>query len=306
MKNMKSITRVMLFALLCSVPLTGCSERGKEKPTPEIDRTIKLKAGLNATKGSIDDKSSFTASIAGWESSVTVDYNTAAQWHSTAAIVASETASFITLEPAQLYNEEPTVKTYIKAWYPPAAPAADGSVIFGGVADGTTDVLFADEVVGSVVTTPEVLTFKHMLTQLKFVVVGTGDYPSKNNAVQSITIHGAELPVGLTPATGAVTYAAAADVALPGVTTSIPIGSTTSAVGSAAMVKPFVGNSITIDVKTLLKAYNGVVVTIDTDSNFIPGKAYTITLKFAAQDIIEVGSSVSEWKTGVGSGQTVD
>lgn len=301
MKNMKII---MVLVLLCLVVI-GCSEQRVDIPT-ESDRTIILKAALSTTKGSIDGGSSFTASVVGWETSATVDCTSAINWHSTALVTASSTSSAIDMQPEQLYNGNYVTQTYIKAWHPSASPTVQGTVIFAGTQDGTTDVLFADAVVGSIVTLPKPLVFKHMLTQLKFQVVGDVDYVTKGNAVTSIVINGVELPAGINLSTNDVIYSAAADIALPSVTTPVAITSTPSAVGSAVMMKPVTGNTIIIDVKTSIADYDGVLVTIDTDSNFVPGKAYTITLNFAGQGGISVGSTVSEWKAGSGSGQTVD
>ena len=67
------------------------------------------------------------------------------------------------------------------------------------------------------------------------------------------------------------------------------------------MIEPFKGNTMSLDVRTSATLYEDVQVIIDEDSDFQPGKAYTITLTFT-QESISLKASVTEWTTGTGSG----
>ena len=68
------------------------------------------------------------------------------------------------------------------------------------------------------------------------------------------------------------------------------------------MMKPFTGNRITLTVTTSGATYANVKATIDDDTDFIAGKAYTITLHFSGADL-QVQAQVTEWvDSGTGEG----
>lgn len=304
---MKSITKTIMVAVCCLSVLAGCTKRSITEPT---NLAINLKAGVKASvspsgKASIDEGNSFRATIAGWESSLPIiDYATAAKWTSTSDVTASTASSAIVLSPIQYYNENTAVKTYIKAWHPEATPVADGTATFDGVQDGTTDVLFASQTIGSAISAPMALAFNHPLTQLKFAVAGNDDFASLGVSLVSLSIDDAQLPQGLNFTSDEVIYSAAASLLVP-TPAPVPITSTPAAAGAAVMMKPFATNTISVDVQTTAATYNNVAVTIDADPSFKPGKSYTITLNFAGTGVA-VTSTVSKWEDGAGFGEIID
>lgn len=296
--------------MLAIAALAGCSKNENNGGEPIGGSTaIILSAGVPTgsiapnTKAPIDAGSTFTAGIAGWESNASVDYTQAVTWSSNAAnISANATAQSITLTPTQVYNADNAVKTYMKAWYPEGTRS--GSTVTFTNTDGSVDAMLAPAISGSKNDrTNKTLAFAHKTTQLKFMVK-EGDGLAANTTITSITVKNAELPTGFNLATDIVTYASAADLTVAGITAgSLVIGTTPAgdAVGNPVMIKPITGNTVTLDVVTNNATYTGVTATIDTDTNFVVGKAYTITLTFG-QSELSLKASVAEWTTGTGSG----
>lgn len=296
-----------MILLLAAVALAGCSKNNEGPVTPPVPDgpvAVQLSAGLHtlpAPKSPVVSGTAFTAAVAGWESASAADYSAAAAWSTTAQIKASASAAAITLEQSQNYSQQSGVKTYMKAWYP-AGTLAGGNVTFGGTQDGTTDVLLAGEVSGSATDKDvKTLTFNHPLTQLKFKVDADDSFGSATE-ITGISIHDAQLPSGISLTTDAVTYGGAANLAVPGIAAGQTITTTAAAAGDPVMMKPFTGNRITLTVTTSGATYANVKATIDDDTDFIAGKAYTITLHFSGADL-QVQAQVTEWvDSGTGEG----
>ena len=300
----------ILISILAAAALAGCSKsENNGGGDPAGSAAIVLSAGVPAAtvapqgKAPIVSGSTFTAGVAGWESrSGSATYTDATAWTTTASITANATAQNITLTATQVYSPDKDVKSYMKAWYP-AGTLTFGVVTFSN-ADGTADPLLAAEVVGSKSDrTGKTLSFAHKTTQLKFVVK-EGQGLSAGTTIDKIAVKGAQLPTGFDLSTDAATFAAAADLNVPGITAgAITIGTTEAgdAAGDPVMIKPMTGNRITLDIATNKAAYEDVTATIDTDEHFVEGKAYTITLTFG-QAGIDLSATVAEWTTGTGSG----
>lgn len=307
------MTKTMMLTLFCCAGLVGCMKNTVgEKPI--VGREINLKAGLNAvvggsSKAPVETGGEFVASVVGWEvSGSTPDYASAPKWYSTAQIAATADVSQVVLVPEQLYNENTAIKTHIKAWYPVGGDVVGGQVTFAdNVKDGLTDVLFADGVWATAVIAPSsALHFKHMLTQLKFEVVGDDGYAALGNKVTSIVIKNVELPTGIDVVSNEVLYQAALNLALPEVAAEgVAIGTVETRVGQAAMVRPFGGNNFLIDVITTQATYSDVRVTIADDPQFVTGRAYRITLRFAGSRVT-AGSSVEQWTDGKGGADVME
>lgn len=299
---------MQIMFLLAAVALAGCSKNNEgtvTPPVPEAPVAVQLSAGLHtlpAPKAPVVSGTSFTAAVAGWESASTVNYATAAAWSTTAQITASASAAAITLAQSQTYSQQSGVSTYMKAWYPAGTLDANGQVTFGGTADGTTDVLLAGEVVGSATNSGvKTLTFNHPLTQLKFKVDADASFGTATT-ITGISVHDAQLPSGIDLASDAVAYAGAANLTVPGIAAGQAITATAAAAGDPIMMKPFTGNQITLTVTTSDATYDNVKATIDDDANFIPGKAYTITLHFSGAEL-QAQASVTDWvDSGTGQG----
>lgn len=295
--------------LLAAVALAGCSKNNEgtvTPPMPDGPVAVQLSAGLHtlpAPKAPVVSGTSFTAAVAGWESASAANYASAAAWSTTAQITAGASAAAITLAQSQTYSQQSGVKTYMKAWYPAGTLDANGKVTFGGTADGTTDVLLAGEVSGSATDNGvKTLTFNHPLTQLKFKVDADAAFGTATT-ITGISVHDAQLPAGIDLASDAVTYAGAANLTVPGIIAAgQAITATATAAGDPVMMKPFTGNSIVLTVTTSDAAYNNVTATIDDDANFIPGKAYTITLHFSGAEL-QAQAKVTDWvDSGTGEG----
>lgn len=307
--------RYLSFFTLAAVTLAACSKT--EEPGLPSGDAIVLKAGMPTavatalSRSVIGTGDQFTAAVAGWESQNAVDYTAATRWSTTADITANATAQAVTLAAEQVYNANNAVKTYMKAWYPQGT-LTSGTVSFADDAsykgDGTDDVLLAAEVSGSKSDrNDKVLAFTHLTTQLQFKVVGEQSLEAATS-VTAIKLKSVQVPSGIDLGTDELTGAAAADLTLPGLGTSVEIPikndvgeAAPATAGEPVMILPLEGNSLKVDVTTNNATYENVTVTIDDDTDFQAGKAYEITLTFK-QFGIELSATVAEWQPGTGSG----
>ena len=76
---------------------------------------------------------------------------------------------------------------------------------------------------------------------------------------------------------------------------------TGDAAGSPLMIVPPSGNTVTLKVTTSVAEFDNIEATIDTDTKFEAGKAYTVTLTFGQKNI-ELSATLDEWTSGTGSG----
>lgn len=293
-----------IIPLLAIMVLAGCTkDDGNSGNTPTAGDLVPISLSTTSatTKAPVNTGDAFTAAIAGWESDGTPDYTATPTWYNTAEITASTSETAITLNPARTYHADNAVKTYMTAWHPAGEPT-DGKVAFTN-ADGQVDAMTTALISGSARDYQgKTLAFTHPTTQIKFIVVADESLDA-GTQIQSITIKQAQLPNGfdLTAGTPAVTYAAAADLPVPDITPA-EITATGSSAGSPVMIKPFSGNTMTLDVVTSEASFTGITATIDDDTDFQPGKAYTITLTFRQSDIV-LKATVTPWDyTGEGSG----
>ena len=204
------------------------------------------------------------------------------------------------LKDPQTYDANNGVKTYMKAWQPAGAPA-NGAVTFSNT-DGTVDVLLAGPISGSKNdNTGKVLHFAHKSTQLKFKVVADASLAA-GTTIRKISVLNAELPTGIDLTADAVTYAAVATLDVPGIPADKEISTTAAVVGEPVMIRPMRGNTVTLRIETSSATFERVTATIDDDTNFVEGKAYTITLTFKQQSL-SLTATVAEWTRGSGSAE---
>lgn len=297
--------------LLAAASLCACSKGEPEEQIPGGNATIRLSAGLPAasvqSKAPINSGDKFTPAVAGWESSAAASYTAAPTWKTTTSeITASATAQSVTLSDQQVYNADKTIKTYMKAWYPQGV-LNNGMVSFVGDAsykdDGTTDVLLSGEVSGDKSDRDnKVLAFTHLTTQLKFVVkAGTG--LAEGTKLTKIELKSVDLPSGINLATNALLTASKSTLAVADIDGSLVIGTTAAgdAAGSPLMIVPPTGNTVKLKVTTSISEFDDIEATIDDDTAFQAGKAYTITLTFGQKNI-ELSATLAEWSAGTGSG----
>lgn len=292
------IRPVAAWLLLCGM-LSGCSKQTGDENL--FGPAIRLNTGV-ATRAVVDAGDSFTAAVAGWETPTVPDYGTASAWLSgfTATV---DPPQPVELTPQPYYNLDDAVKTYMKAWHPAGALSADGKVLFGGTPDGTVDVLLTEAVWGSRESTDAgTLEFRHLLSQLRFRIKAAPNVTT-HPTLTSLTVHGVKLPTGLDLAADAVTYSAGSDFTVSGIEAGkVVFGTTAQGVGIPLLLCPFAGKTFMVDIVTSQSAYHDVVATIDGDEQFIPGKAYTITLTYTGNDIrpLETTVSVAPWQDVIG------
>lgn len=302
----KPICLLLVAASLCAC---GKSESGEQ--IPDGDAVIRLSAGLPSasvqSKAPIESGDKFTPAVAGWESSAAASYTAAPTWNTTTSeITASATAQAVTLTDGQVYNADKTVKTYMKAWYPQGT-LTNGTVTFTAddsyKGDGTDDVLLSAEVSGDKSDREnKVLAFKHLTTQLKFVVkAGTG--LAEDTKLTGIELKSVDVPSGINLTTDALTGTAKETLSVPAIDGNLVIGTKAEGddAGSPLMIVPPTGKTVTLKVTTSVAEFDNIVATIDTDEKFQAGKAYTITLTFGQKNI-ELSATLDEWTSGTGSG----
>lgn len=302
---MKTIHKPICL-LLAAACLCACS---KDKESGPLDGTadIVLSAGLPSasvqSKAAINSGDTFTPAIAGWESSAAVSYTAQPTWNTTTSeITASTTAQAVTLTAGQVYNADRTVKTYMKAWYPQGV-LNNGNVLFTGDQNGTVDVLLAGEVVGDKSDREnKVLAFTHLTTQFKFVVKA-GPGLAAGTKLTKIEFKNVKVPNGINLTTNALTTADKFSLEVPDIDGNLVIGTTAAgdAAGSPLMIVPPSGNTVTLKVTTSVAEFDNIEATIDDDTAFQAGKAYTITLTFGQKNI-ELSATLAEWSAGTGSG----
>lgn len=313
---MNKMKQIFLIGTLAIATLASCS-KGEPGDTnaPSNNHEIRLNAGVPqatvapSSRSPILTNDTFTAAVAGWESSSgSATYTETATWATTANITAKEAMQTIPLDQKQVYNVNSAFKTYMLAWHP-AGTLTSGEVAFDNPTGEVDAMLVKGEVVGSSAdNSGKTLAFAHMTTQLKFVVKGDNTLAT-GTKLNSIKIKNVQIANGFSlAATPTVKYAIAADLSVPAIAADliIPIKTTAAEVtpavaGNAVMINPPTGNQIKLDIETSNSTYNDVAVTIDNDTNFLPGKAYTITLTFM-QTGISLGATVDNWTTGTGSG----
>ena len=307
---MKTIHKPLCL-LLVAASLCACSKSESGEQLPGGEAAIRLSAGRPSasvqSKAPINSGDTFTPAVAGWESSATASYTAAPTWNTTTSeITASATAQAVTLTDQQVYNADKTIKTYMKAWSPQGT-LTNGTVTFTAddsyKGDGTDDVLLSGEVSGDKSDREnKVLAFEHLTTQLKFVVkAGTG--LAEDTKLTKIELKGVDVPGGIDLATDALTGTAKETLSVPDIDGSLVIGTTETGdpAGSPLMIVPPSGTTVTLKVTTSVAEFDNIEATIDTDTKFEAGKAYTVTLTFGQKNI-ELSATLDEWTSGTGSG----
>lgn len=283
----------------------------RDNPVVEDDKPveIKLRAGASPTRAVVGPNGDleFTPTIMGWEAPQgEADYGSEGTWHTEPAAPIPHTVSghpLALLEP-QYYNEDRTVYTHIKSWYPKGNSVVNGTLMFDSpLADGTQDVLYATEVRGAKfdpVNAP--LTYLHPLIQIKVRVIRETGRPG-GLMLKSIVLKDVSLPLGINLANDNLVYDTPTDVTVANTTQEITTTSTYA--GVPVMVKPFDGTLIVFDVETNEAFHPSVEANIGDDQTFVPGKAYTITLTFASEEVA-AKATIEKWEAGASGGTSID
>jgi len=295
--------QILLSFLAAGLLLSGCSKNESGDPSDGGRVPIRLGSGVAmVSKTPVNNGTQFTAGIAGWENTSSETYAAAPLWNTTIQTTANATtAQTVTWTKQYYYNADEGTTTYMKAWYP-AGTLSGTSVTFPNTV-GDVDALLAPVVSGTKNNKDgKVLAFAHQTAQINFKVkAGTG--LAANTKLRSIKIKSVQLPTGFDlkkTGAAAVTYATAADLSVPGITSdATTIAASAASVGSPVMIKPITGNTFSIDVETNNATYTGKAVTV-TGSNIEAGTAYDVMLTFT-QSTIELKATVTAWKDATGS-----
>ena len=174
----------MAFAII-----TGCDE----KNTSENRIPILLNSGVtDLTKAPVENNSSATVRVEGWESNAAADYTAASTWQSSAVVKVQDTPAAITLDPVQYYHASSDYDTYIMGWHP-VVDAVGGVLAFDG--DATEDIMVSNVVSGNKdEQIGDALVFRHLTSQLRFLVKrdATAD---GGLVIKSIVLKGATAPL---------------------------------------------------------------------------------------------------------------
>lgn len=307
----------ILFSLLAAgVLLASCSKDVTEEgngPVPGDGQPVAIRLSSGIDVAEAESKAPVTTSttvrIEGWEGTAAPNYvTTASKWNSTSSVTVNSTAAAITLSPAQYYNADGSIKTYIKGWYPTVA-SNSGTVTFTNN-DGTVDVLYASEVSGSkssVVSSP--LVFKHKSVQLVFKVKRDASLAS-GTKIKTIKVKNTAIPTSLALSSNTVSYTTKSELAVPNVTVA-EIGTTEAVAGQPLMVRPETNlNSVKLYVETvkadgttIAATYDNVALTT-SDNKLTEGSAYTIVLTFK-QAGISLKGNITPWTTATGTADVI-
>lgn len=305
-----------LAALSLPAGICSCSSSGDIPDEENVREEILLEAGVpeveqqiaGSTRGVVSGGAEFKAGICGWESAEAPVYAASPTWQTRFSAKALPQVADVALETRQTYNPSSSVKTYMKAWYPDGK-LENGRVDFTlckeNLGNSTLDILLAREINGSKADRfGKALKFEHLTTQLIFKVKkGEGLAPATR--INKIEIKNAKVPYALELANDKL-ISREATLSVPGIDGKIVIGTTAAGdkVGQPVMIEAPQGKSVTLRVTTSTAVFENVTVTIDKDANFLPGKAYEITLTFNQREV-EIGASVTNWAGGTGSGTVI-
>lgn len=300
--------KTLVFSMLAMAAMVSCTS--ESDPIEEIDNgqpvEIKMTAGVitvETTKAVIASDGTFTPKIVGWESTVAPTTASAPKWTSapTSAISGSASGASIELTPKAFYNPDKANSTYIRGYYPEGTPS-NGVVTLSNTT-GSEDIIMTDlvDAGNKTSTTSPSLTFAHKLSQLNFKVLA-GEGFANDITLTSITVKNVALPTGFNLITGAITYDAATNLLVPGISDPT-IAAAEASVGSAIMVKPISSTTLKLDIVTSAGTFSDVSTTlskIDTNG----GTSYTITLTFKQKEITTT-ASVTAWESETGTGDVI-
>lgn len=300
--------KTFVFSAVAMAVLASCTNSAIDDVVNNDEPVaIRLTAGVqvsaSATRAAIDNNSTFTASVFGWEvvKDANPEYATATPWTSlTGDIKASNTGNeSVSLLTKQHYQTNGD-KTYIKAISPAGGSINNGSYTFGTALTGKEDVLLTKTAVaGSRSDATVALSFSHILTRFNFKVI-KGEHFDSDVQVTGIKINGANIAESINLADNTITSKAVDDgiaISISGVT----IGATELPAGDQVMIVPCLANTLTLDITTNKMNYSGVTVKPASGDNFVEGTSYTITLTFNDKKV-GATAAVTEWSDETGSG----
>lgn len=292
--------RKFLFPLMAFAIITGCDE----KNTSENRIPILLNSGVtDLTKTPVENNSSATVRVEGWESNAAADYTAASTWQSSAVVKVQDTPAAITLDPVQYYHASSDYDTYIMGWHP-VVDAVGGVLAFDG--DATEDIMVSNVVSGNKdEQIGDALVFRHLTSQLRFLVKrdATAD---GGLVIKSIVLKGATAPltVGIPDGNIISSQSFPAGLNVPGIAEAEILADARQA-GDAVLITPVENNTaVTLDITVGLPeggdyVYENIAFTT-ADGALSAGTAYDITMTFKQKEIV-LTANIVPWNESDGS-----
>lgn len=299
--------QVWMYAAFLAVVMSGCSssEEG-ELQTSEIRVGATVSGAI--TKAPVVTGDTFTAAITAFEGTqAPASWTAAFAWQNSITLVAAETAAgtSVPLNVSKVYPA--TGNVYMAAWHPEIA-SVSGVVTFQQT--GTEDVMYGGIVSGSKSVPAGAFSFTHALTQLNFQVQASDGYLTANpdKKITKIEVLSASYPKTMTIADGIVTYATAAALPVPGIT-STQLTKDVTKVGEPFMIQALNGVKVKVTYEGGTTSPDIGIMDASTKEglNALAGNSHLITLSFlkTGEIAIEGTATVAPWQVGASGNGTV-
>lgn len=299
--------QVWMYAAFLAVVMSGCSssEEGNLQ-TSEIRVGATVSGAI--TKAPVVTGDTFTAAITAFEGTqAPASWTAAFAWQNSITLIAAETAAGTSV-PLNVSKVYPTTgNVYMAAWHPEIA-SVSGVVTFQQT--GTEDVMYGGIVSGSKSVPAGAFSFTHALTQLNFQVQASDGYLTANpdKKITKIEVLSASYPKTMTIADGIVTYATAAALPVPGIT-STQLTKDVTKVGEPFMIQALNGVKVKVTYEGGTTSPDISIMDASTKEglNALAGNSHLITLSFlkTGEIAIEGTATVAPWQVGASGNGTV-
>ncbi|KKB51249.1 hypothetical protein HMPREF1212_01979 [Parabacteroides sp. HGS0025] len=299
--------QVWMYAAFLAVVMSGCSssEEG-DLQTSEIRVGATVSGAI--TKAPVVTGDTFTAAITAFEGTqAPASWTAAFAWQNSITLIAAETAAGTSV-PLNVSKVYPTTgNVYMAAWHPEIA-SVSGVVTFQQT--GTEDVMYGGIVSGSKSVPAGAFSFTHALTQLNFQVQASDGYLTANpdKKITKIEVLSASYPKTMTIADGIVTYATAAALPVPGIT-STQLTKDVTKVGEPFMIQALNGVKVKVTYEGGTTSPDISIMDASTKEglNALAGNSHLITLSFlkTGEIAIEGTATVAPWQVGASGNGTV-
>ena len=299
--------QVWMYAAFLAVVMSGCSS------SEEGDlQTLEIRVGATVsgaiTKAPVVTGDTFTAAITAFEGTqAPASWTAAFAWQNSITLIAAETAAGTSV-PLNVSKVYPTTgNVYMAAWHPEIA-SVSGVVTFQQT--GTEDVMYGGIVSGSKSVPAGAFSFTHALTQLNFQVQASDGYLTANpdKKITKIEVLSASYPKTMTIADGLVTYATAAALPVPGIT-STQLTKDVTKVGEPFMIQALNGVKVKVTYEGGTTSPDISIMDASTKEglNALAGNSHLITLSFlkTGEIAIEGTATVAPWQVGASGNGTV-
>lgn len=299
--------QVWMYAAFLAVVMSGCSssEEG-DLQTSEIRVGATVSGAI--TKAPVVTGDTFTAAITAFEgTNEPASWTAAPAWQNSITLVAAETAAgtSVPLNVSKVYPA--TGNVYMAAWHPEIA-SVSGVVTFQQT--GTEDVIYGGIASGSKSVPAGAFSFTHALTQLNFQVQASDGYLTANpdKKITKIEVLSASYPKTMTIADGIVTYATAATLPVPGIT-STQLTKDVTKIGEPFMIQALNGVKVKVTYEGGTTSPDISIMDASTKEglNALAGNSHLITLSFlkTGEIAIEGTATVAPWQVGASGNGTV-